>query len=478
MSDGATVAGHGSRAGPASAAAPSAGEVLGHPRGLAFIVFTEAWERFSFYGMQALLVLYMAGHLLQPGVVESVAGFAAFRAGMAVVFGELSTQALATQIFGLYVGLIYFVPVFGGLLGDRWLGRTRAVLLGALAMALGHFLMALEGAFLFALLSLIVGSGLLKGNLAAQVGALYSKQDRRRDSAFSIYSVAINVGATLAPLVCGTLGELYGWHYGFGAAGIGMLVGVVIYLAGLKHMPVDLAGTATAARPKLAPGDGRIIAAILVLFLIAALFWSTQSQVWNTYPLWIKGEVDRVVFGLTIPVTWFQSLDSLAVLLIAPLVLWFWRRQARRGTEPDDFGKIVFGTGVYALGFLWLALSEMTAGDAPVAVIWPAAFHFILGLGFMYVGPIMLSLVSRAAPEAVNAMMVGSYYLSIFVGGFVSGWLGRFYEVLSPAQFWLLHAALAGAGALLVLLLRRPLSRAMRLESHTPADPSGDATMG
>jgi len=444
-------------------ASADAGDILGHPRGLAFIVFTEAWERFSFYGMQALLVLYMSGYLLQPGVVESVAGFTAFQAAMRVVFGDLSTQALATQIFGLYVGLIYFVPVFGGLLGDRWLGRTRAVLLGAVSMAIGHFLMALEAMFLFALLALIVGSGLLKGNLAAQVGGLYHREDQRRDSAFSIYSVAINVGATVAPLICGTLGELYGWHYGFGAAGIGMLVGIVIYLSGLRHMPVDRASDAAAGRPRLAPGDGKVIGAILVLFLIAALFWSTQSQVWNTYPLWIKGEVDRLVLGFTVPVTWFQSLDSLAVLMIAPLVLWFWRRQAKRGTEPDDFSKIIFGTSVYALAFVWLAASEATAGDAPVAVIWPAAFHFILGLGFMYVGPIMLSLVSRAAPEAVNAMMVGSYYLSIFVGGFVSGWLGRFYEVLSPAQFWLLHAAVAGLGALLVLLLRRPLGRAMRL---------------
>jgi POT family proton-dependent oligopeptide transporter len=439
---------------------------LGHPKGLGFIVFTEAWERFSFYGMQALLVLYMSSYLLHPGTVESVAGFTAFRAAVEAVFGPLSIQALATQLFGLYVGLIYFVPVFGGLLGDRWLGRTRAVLLGAASMAAGHFLMAVEAAFLLALTALIIGSGLLKGNLAAQVGALYSRTDQRRDSAFSIYSVAINVGAAVAPLVCGTLGELYGWHYGFGAAGIGMLVGIVIYLAGVRHMPADPVTAQAQSRPGLQPGDGRVIGAILVLFLIAALFWATQSQVWNTYPLWIKAHVDRQVLGLTVPVTWFQSVDSLAVLVIAPLVLWYWRRQANRGVEPDDFRKIVFGSAVYALGFLWLSVGEVVAGSGAVALLWPATFHFILGLGFMYVGPIMLSLVSRAAPQPVNAMMVGSYYLSIFVGGIVSGWLGRFYEVLTPAQFWLLHAALAGLGAVLVLMLRRPLARAMRLTGN------------
>lgn len=448
-------------------AAPEAeeGAVLGHPRGLWFIVFTEAWERFSFYGMQALLVLYMATYLLHPGKIETVAGFAGFRAAIEGVVGPLSVQALATQIFGLYIGLIYFVPVFGGLLGDQWLGRTRAVLLGAVSMAAGHFLMAFETAFLFALLALIVGSGLLKGNLAAQVGNLYARADQRRDAAFAIYNVAINVGATIAPLICGTLGEVYGWHYGFGIAGIGMLVGIVIYLAGQRHLPPDAPVTAAAERPRLQPGDGRVIAAILVMFLIAALFWATQSQVWNSYPLWIKSHVDRDVFALTVPVTWFQSLDSLAVLVLMPLVLWRWRVQERRGTEPDDFAKIIFGCAVYAVAFLWLGIGELFAGGGKVLLLWPVAFHFILGVGFVYVAPIMMSLVSRTAPMAVNAMMIGAYYLSIFVGGFMSGWLGRFYEVLTPMQFWLMHAGVAASGALLVLALQRPLARAMRLEN-------------
>ncbi|MES1944153.1 amino acid/peptide transporter [Salinisphaera sp. PC39] len=441
-----------------------AGDVLGHPKGLWFIVFTETWERFSFYGMQALLVLYMATYLLHPGKVETVAGFAPFRAAIEGVVGPLSVQALATQIFGLYIGLIYFMPVFGGLLGDQWLGRTRAVLIGAASMALGHFLMAFEAAFLFALLALIVGSGFLKGNLAAQVGDLYAKADQRRDAAFSIYNVAINIGATVAPLICGTLGEVYGWHYGFGIAGFGMLVGIVIYLAGGKHLPPDPVVGARKERHHLQPGDGRIIGGILVMFLIAALFWATQAQVWNSYPLWIKGHVDREILGLTVPVTWFQSLDSLAVLVLMPAVLWIWRVQARRGTEPDDFGKIILGCGVYAAAFLWLTAGEFVAGGDKVLLLWPVTFHFILGFGFVYVAPIMMSLVSRTAPLAVNAMMVGAYYLSIFVGGFLSGWLGRFYEVLTPLQFWLLHAGVAASGSLLVVMLRRPLGRAMRLQ--------------
>lgn len=437
--------------------------LLGHPLGLAYIVFAEAWERFSFYGMQALLVLYMATYLLHPGAVEQVLGFAAFRAAIEAIFGELSVQALASQIFGIYIGLIYFMPVLGGYLGDRVLGRTRSVLLGAAAMAAGHFMMAFESLFLFALACLVVGSGLLKGNLAAQVGGLYAKTDQRRDSAFTIYNVAINIGATAAPLVCGTLGEVFGWHYGFAAAGIGMLVGIAIYVAGRSFLPPDAAVRKDVARPRLEPGSGRTIAAILVVFFIASLFWATQTQVWNVYPLWIRANVDRLILDFVMPVTWFQSIDAGAVLVFAPIVLWYWRRQSQRGVEPSDFTKILLGYALYAAAFVWLAAGELTRGEAGVALFWPIAFHFILAAGFLYVGPIMMSLVSRAAPAAVNATMVSSYYLSIFVGGFFSGWLGRFYEVMPAPAFWLMHAGLVGAGFLLVLLLRGVLARAMQL---------------
>ncbi|WCL53393.1 peptide MFS transporter [Gimibacter soli] len=438
-------------------------DIMGHPRGLAFIVFTEAWERFSYYGMQALLVLYMAGYLLEPENANRVMGFGAFRTGLEAVFGPLGTQALATQIFGLYGGLIYFTPVIGGWLGDRWLGQQRAVLIGAALMALGHFLMALEAAFLFALLSLIFGAGLLKGNLAAQVGRLYARDDQRRDTAYSLYNMAINVGAFVAPLVCGTLGELYGWHYGFGAAGIGMLVGIVIYLKGRHYLPPDGKRIDRGDRPKLQKGDGTTIAAILALFVVAAMYWSAQFQVWNTYPLWIKERVSRSVFGLEMPVTWFSSLDSLAVLALAPLVILYWRHQRARQAERGDLIKIMQGCFIFGLAYVWLAAGEWLSDGGMVGLMWPVLFHFICAIGFLYVGPVMMALVSRTAPEAVNAMMISAYYLSLFVGGFMSGWLGRFYEPLSPAGFWLLHAAVAGAGALIVLLGYGAFRRMLRL---------------
>lgn len=448
---------------------PSGSEFLGHPRGLAYIAFTEAWERFSFYGMQALLILYMTGHLLNPGVVEGVAGFAGFRAGVEAVFGQLSLQALASQIFGLYVGLIYFTPILGGWIGDRLTGRTRAVIGGAALMAAGHFMMAFESTFLAALAALIAGSGLLKGNLAAQVGGLYATDDRRRERAYTVYVTAINVGAFIAPLVCGTLGELYGWHYGFGAAGVGMLIGIVIYLAGRSHLPGEPVASQHIGR-RLAPGDGRIVAALLLLLALTSLFWTVQAQIWNVYPLWLRDHVARgLPFGLEVPVTWFQALDSMAVLVLAPVMIALWRRQGARGAEPGDLAKIARGCLWYGASCLLLAVGHVIAGGHGVWLIWPVVFHFTVGIGYLYAAPIALSLVSRAAPAAVNAMVVGAYYLGLFVGGVFSGWLARFYEPLGPAAFWLLHAGVGVAGAGLVWMLRGWFQRNLRLEPNAAA---------
>lgn len=455
--------------------APIGGErsFLGHPRGLAYIVFTEAWERFSFYGMQALLVLYMATYLFLPENSQRVAGFDGFRTTVEAMFGGLTTQALATQVFGLYVGLIYFMPVLGGLIGDRLIGRTSAVIAGGVLMAIGHFLMAVEPMFLLALSALILGSGLLKGNLAAQVGNLYPRNDARRDSAFSMYVLAINVGAFIAPLVCGTLGEIYGWHYGFGVAGVGMLIGLVIYISGRRYLPPEANAVSRRERPRLQKGDGRIIAAIVGMLAITALYWTAQAQVWNTYPLWIRGRVDRGVLDFEVPVTWFQSLDSLAVLILAPAVLWLWRRQSRRGVEPEDLMKISIGCAIFALGCVLLSLSEFVSIGGPVALFWPVLFHFVTAIAYLYVGPIALAVTSRAAPPAVNAMLVGSYYLALFAGGIASGWLGRFYEQISPAAFWLVHAAIVGTGAVIIFVLRHQLFTIMKLSprnsKETPA---------
>ena len=434
---------------------------FGHPRGLAYIIFTEAWERFSFYGMQALLVLYMVGHLLQPGTVSHVVGLVTFRLWLREIFGHIGIDAQATQIFGIYGGLVYLMPVFGGLVGDRLLGRRAAIITGAVIMAIGHFLMAFEAAFLLALTCLIIGCGLLKGNLAAQVGALYQRDDPRRDRGYSIYFVSINIGASVAPLVCGSLGELYGWKYGFTAAGIGMVIGLCVYLIGQPYLPTDNLSKEV-VRKHLKHGDGRVIAGLLFVLLVMTFFWTAQSQVWNAYPLWIRDHVNRQIFGFTFPITWFQSVDSIAVLVTAPVTLWVWRAQSERHSEPSDLVKIVIGCAVFALACCWLSLSEIVSRGGKVAIVWPLLFHFISAWGYLYAAPTSLALFSRAAPPSVNSMMAGVYYLALFAGSIVSGWLGRFYTCIPSSEFWLLHGAVAGVGSVLILVAFGPLRRVLR----------------
>src|SRR5436309_3532382 len=232
-----------------------ADDLFGHPRGLSFLFATEMWERFSYYGMRALLVLYMVKQLLHPGHVENVIGLSALKYLLESIFGPLGVQPFASQIYGLYTGLVYLTPVFGGMLADRVLGQHRTILLGAAMMALGHFMMAFEPLFLFALTMLILGNGAFKPNMSAQVGGLYVRGDQRRDRAYSIFYVGINLGAFLAPLVCGTLGEELGWHYGFTAAGIGMTIALAIYLYAMPELPPDELHKASAAGMQNKPLD-------------------------------------------------------------------------------------------------------------------------------------------------------------------------------------------------------------------------------
>ena len=349
-------------------------EFLGHPRGLVFVAGTELWERISFHGMQALLVLYMVERLLLPGHRERIAGFAGFRAAVEFVTGPLSAQALASQIFGLYVGFVYLMPVLGGALGDRVLGRGRAVALGAILMTVGHFCMAFERTFLIALLLLVLGAGLLRGNLISQLGDLYAKNDHRRENGFQIYYSLLNIGGFVAPLITGTLAVRFGWHYGFAFAGFGMLVGLLIYGAGRRYLPADLRHGAARAVRRLNAGERRMVAVLVLMLPIATMFWIAQAQIWNTYNLWARDHVDMMIAGWKMPVPWLQAIDSLAVVVLVPPMLRFWRWQDARGKEPDDLGKLALGCLLYGGAVAWLAASQLIAarqGTVPLAwAIW------------------------------------------------------------------------------------------------------------
>jgi POT family proton-dependent oligopeptide transporter len=447
-------------------------EAFGQPRGLWVLAGTETWERISFHGMQALLVLYMVGALLLPGHVEHVAGFAFYRAAVETVTGPLSVQALAAQTFGLYIGLIYFTPVLGGAIGDRLIGRRAAVTIGALLMTCGHFALAFDRSFLIALLLLILGAGLLRGNLSAQVKSLYADGDRREADAFQIYYVGINIGAFVAPIVAGALAKLWGWHSGFGFAGFGMLIGLGVYLAGAKHLPPDPPRRGPISRAKLtAPERSRLLGLALVCpFLIC--FWIAQSQVWNVYNLWVRDHVDLGIGSFQMPIPWLQSLDGVAPILVMPVFLALWRRQAARGVEPDDLRKIAIGCMIFGAGTFWLAFAPLVSGsDGRAPLLWAVVFHLVSNSGWLYVAPIALALFATRAPESVRGMMVGANYLNVFFASVIAGRIGGLYEEqVSASTFWLIHAAIVAGGGFALLVFSGALRRLFAAGMDAPAD--------
>ncbi len=431
--------------------------VLGHPPGLAFLAFTQVWERFSFYGMQALLALYMIHQLLLPGHVEKVIGFAGFRFAVEAVFGPLTTIALASQIFGLYTGFIYMTPLLGAWLGDGVLGQRRTSVLGLLLMAAGHLLMASEAAFLIALSFLLIGAGCVKGNMYAQVGELYRAGDPRRTQAFSIYLIALNIGAFFAPLVCGTLGEVYGWHYGFGVAGIGMLIGVATYVAGWRYLPPDRRrGDGPAGG--LDRGDWQAIAAIVLTLMPCILIYAATNQAYNLVIVWAESGVDRSMFGSRYPVTWLLTWDGLMTIVGIALTIPLWRALSARRREPDTLIKLSIGAALTAAAYVLLAAGTSWFVLAPTILV--LLYFLLFDFAFAWTDPPTNSFVSRFAPSAVASTMMSLNLMIAFGAPNIAvGWLGRFYEPLGPAKFWLLHAAIAAAGGLLALALRAPVKR-------------------
>ena len=432
---------------------------FGQPMGLAYLAFTEAWERFSYYGMTSILVLYMSQALLTPGHVEHIAGFAQLRAGLESMFGPMSTLALASQIYGLYTGFVYFTPVFGGYVADRWLGRRNAVMLGAVLMSAGHIAMAFDVSFLLAITLLIVGCGLLKGNISAQVGGLYGEDDGEgRTRGFAIFSIGINVGAVVGPLLVGLLAQLYGWHAGFGLAGILMLLGLVTYVAGYRHLPeASSAQRSVIEHAPLTAHHWRVIAALFLVTAISVFQSIIYYQNSNVALIWIDRSVDLNLLGFHVPVAWFNSIDPLISIVSVPALFALWRRQAARGAEPGEVGKIALGAWIAAAANLCLVVGCLISPHP--SALFPIAYDVLLGVAFLYYWPTLLALVSRAAPPQIRATLMGSVFLSLFAGNLIVGWVGSFYEHMTPTAFWGLQVAIGAAGALLAMALTRPLER-------------------
>lgn len=421
---------------------PPQGEktLFGHPSGLFVLFFTEMWERFSYYGMRALLVYYMTKHLLL-------------------------SQEQSSHVYGLYCGLVYFTPFLGGILADRWLGRSRCVVAGGVIMAAGHFLMAFEPLFYPALLLLVAGNGAFKPNISAQVGGLYPDGDPRRDRAFSIFYVGINLGAFLAPLVCGTLGEMWGWHYGFGAAGVGMLIGLGVYVFGRSRLPVDRFGREQAAQDgDESSGDDRSrVLGLVAVCCIVVLFWAVYEQSGNTLALWADQDTDRRIFGWEMPASWFQAFNPFLIFTLTPLVTSLWAWQSARCREPSSAAKI--GLGLFLAGAAFLVMvypGLLYARDGtPVSMFWLLGNTVLLTLGELYLSPVGLSLVTKLAPRRMVSMFMGVWFMAQFAGNMAAGLLGGLWTSLPQGAFFLILAGVALAAGCLVLALLRPLRRSL-----------------
>jgi len=445
-------------------------DLFGHPKGLTVLFATEMWERFSYFGMTSVLVLYLVKYLLLPGQAEGVLGYTAIKGALESVFGRLEPQPLASQIFGFYTGFAYLTPILGGYLADRVLGQRVTAIIGAVLMALGHFLMAFEALLFVALGCLILGIGAFKPNVSTQVGSLYAPDDARRLRAYSIYYVGINIGAFLAPLVAGTLGGELGWHYGFAAAGIGMLVSLGIYLIGMRHLPPDefrsrSSAPAAPSGVRERAGERRAIIGLSCVFALVTLFWATYDQQGNTLLLWIEDHTERSIdlgfWSGDIPTTWFLALNPLMIFIFTPILIRMWAFQARTGAEMPTIAKLSFAFACVALANVLMAGATVgLASGARASPLWLVGYFVVVTIGELHLAPVGLALVSRVAPARVLSLMMGFWFAATFPGDVLGGWLGGFWSTMDKRTFFLMIAAIAAAGGGAILALN-PLLRSV-----------------
>ncbi len=447
---------------------------FGHPPGLGWLSFSELWERFSYYGMTALLVLYMTHSLLQPGHITHIWGFVPFQNFIALLYGPAAGQALASHVYGFYTAFVYLTPIGGGYLADRFIGRTNAVTIGAVLMATGHFLMAFDATFLMALLCLLLGVGCFKGNIAGQVGALYNEGDPRRADAYQVFLFFVQIAVIASPLVCGRLASNFGWHYGFGAAGVGMLIGLLTYSAGRRALPAEAPRKQreTPARPPLSRSDWTRVIVLVALLPVLAVSIVGNQQIFNAYLVWGEANYQLTIFGLKMPITDLLAYGSIISAATIALSVAFWRWWATRWPEPDELTKIAVGVAISAGAPLLLvaACTIIAAHGGRVSLLWAIGFEFVNDLGFANVLPVGLALYSRAAPKGTTSTFIGVYYLHLFAGNFFVGWVGGLLEKMSATSFWLLHVALILGSAAILLLVKMLFGKVLAPAYDEPVD--------
>ncbi len=472
-------------------------ELFGHPRGLGVLFLTEMWERFCYYGMRTLLVYYMTKFLFLQGQVEHVMGFGAVKHAIEWLYGPQTTQQLSSQIYGFYTGFVYLTPLAGGMLADRYFGQRRTVIVGGIIMAIGEFVLMVPSLFYAGMLLLIIGNGLFKPNISTQVGGLYPPGDTRRDRAFNIFYVGINLGAFLAGIVCGYIGETYGWRWGFGAAGIGMLGGLVQYVAGMKHLAPDnvekrvlareagsgyrdtnavVSSTVAPETKPLTKVEWQRIFALVVLCVLNISFWAVYEQQGNTLALWADNNSNRHIFSAIgvkweMPATWFQSVNPAFIFAFTPFINVLWERQAKKGTEPSSVAKMAIGCFVLGISFLIMMLpAKLVDRGGMASMWWLIGCTGLLTLGELYLSPVGLSLVTKIAPPRMVSLMMGFWLGSSFFGNYLSGYLGTYWEKWSHVTFFVVLGGISIATGVLMVVLYAPLRKAIGDENQAHAE--------
>jgi POT family proton-dependent oligopeptide transporter len=432
-------------------APPTTGGWFGHPRGLSTLFFTEMWERFSFYGLRALLILYMTASAAQGGL--------AF------------TTEKAAGIYGWYAFGVYAAAIPGGWLADRLLGQYRSVFVGGVIIALGHFSLAFPSltTFYLGLCLIVIGTGLLKPNISTMVGCLYERDDERRDAGFSIFYIGINLGAFLAPLIVGTLGQRVDWHVGFGVAGIGMTAGLIQYVAGKRRLlPAleRLGQTETSATPpsareplwRFTKAEWQRVAAIAVFFLFSCIFWAAFEQAGSSLNLFADRMTRTTVFGFSFPSTWFQSLNSMFMIFgAAPLLAWLWIRLGSR--QPSSPTKFALGLFFAGAGFALLVPASRIAQEQGVLVspLWLVGVYFLHTIGELCLSPVGLSIVTKLAPPRIVGSMMGLWFLSIAVGNKLAGTVAGYFDTLPLPQLFGAVAMTTVVASVMLALLTKPI---------------------
>lgn len=418
----------------------------------------EFWERFAMSGMKSLLVLILVDHVL-AGDLSRVLGATAIRDASAALFGQVSTTGLASQLYGYANALIYLAVPLGGLAGDLVGSRRHMVGIGGALMLLGLMLMLIDSSFLLGLIPFAIGTGLLKGNLSAQVGLLFRDEAQRRRG-YALYLGFLNAGIICGPLVCGTIAMFAGPAYAIAAAALALLIGLIFYARSATEP--DRADKAI--DPPGARTDPLAATALLIVALVAVyLCYSAYDQLSNIFLVWARGHIDLKLGGWAMPVAWFLSLDGALTLGLIALSQWAMRALERRGVAISAVTQILLGCLFCAAGYLVLAFGVATSGGAALSLPWALCYLVLIDAAIVLVWPSGLSLIAGIAPGRLVGLWMGLFYLHGFFASLWVGFSGVFYERMAIGQFWLLHAAVAGVGALLMLAAGLPLLRAARI---------------